>query len=173
MFSPLPPEREAVACNTTGRRTSRSYSLHTSPHEWFWNEQDLESIPLKKILRRRRTGAVCASFEKLLWTINSYFLRGLREVKQAVALDQFTTNKMPAGPPAPLGSVSPEIPLVPPSSAWRILCHRTGVQVSRSTFYRWIGGGKVFCFRLGQKLYVPMPILEELIKHVRAGERFL
>ncbi len=65
-----------------------------------------------------------------------------------------------------------QLPLVTPSSAWRILCHRTGVPVSRATFYRWLGNGRVFSYRMGQKIYVPVPILEQIIEHCRAGERF-
>jgi hypothetical protein len=64
------------------------------------------------------------------------------------------------------------MPLLTPASAWRVLCHRTGIPVSRATFYRWLGNGKVFSFRMGQKFYVPMPIIDEIVKHCQAGERF-
>jgi hypothetical protein len=65
-----------------------------------------------------------------------------------------------------------QTPLLTPSSAWRVLCHRTGIPVSRATVYRWLNNGRVFSFRLGQKFYVPMPIIDEIIKHCQAGERF-
>jgi hypothetical protein len=89
---------------------------------------------------------------------------------------------VPLSLPTPL-SVSPraergiidsesQLPLLSPASAWRVLCHRTGIPVSRATFYRWLGNGKVFSMRMGQKIYIPVPVIEEIVKHYRAGERF-
>jgi hypothetical protein len=65
-----------------------------------------------------------------------------------------------------------QMPLLAPTSAWRVLCHRTGIPISRATFYRWLNSGRVFSFRLGQKFYVPMPIIDEIVTHCRKGERF-
>jgi hypothetical protein len=65
-----------------------------------------------------------------------------------------------------------QIPLLTPVRAWRVIRSRTGIPVSRATFYRWLNSGRVFSFRLGQKFYVPMPIIDEIVKHCRAGERF-
>jgi len=74
--------------------------------------------------------------------------------------------------PSMLPSVSGQMSLLTPASAWRVLCNRTGISVSRATFYRWLNNGRVFSFRLGQKFYVPVPIIDEMVKHCRAGERF-
>jgi hypothetical protein len=74
--------------------------------------------------------------------------------------------------PSVLPNVSGQMPLLTPASAWRVLCSRTGISVSRATFYRWLNNGRVFSFRLGQKFYVPVPIIDEIVKHCRAGERF-
>ncbi|HUY14878.1 MAG TPA: helix-turn-helix domain-containing protein [Terriglobia bacterium] len=63
------------------------------------------------------------------------------------------------------------LPLISPSNAWRILCRRTGIPVSRATFYRWLSNGKVYSVRLGQKIYIPVAVLDELIRQCRAGEK--
>ena len=65
-----------------------------------------------------------------------------------------------------------QAPVLSPASAWRFLCYRTGLPISRATFYRWLSSGKVFSFRIGRNLYIPAPVMEELVKHCRAGERF-
>ena len=62
--------------------------------------------------------------------------------------------------------------MLDPSSAWRLLRRRTGGAVSRATFYRWLNSGKVYSIRLGFRIYVPWPALEEFIKQCLAGERF-
>lgn len=62
--------------------------------------------------------------------------------------------------------------MLTPTQAWRILCRQTGGDVSRATFYRWLGNGKVCSIRLGYRLFVPWLALEELIKQCLAGERF-
>jgi excisionase family DNA binding protein len=66
---------------------------------------------------------------------------------------------------------STTLPLISPSSAWRILCRRTGIPVSRATFYRWLSNGKLYSVRLGQKIYIPVASLDEIIRQCRAGER--
>jgi hypothetical protein len=62
--------------------------------------------------------------------------------------------------------------MLTPTQAWRILCRETGGDISRSTFYRWLGNGKVCSIRLGYRFFVPCAALEELIKQCLAGERF-
>jgi hypothetical protein len=63
-------------------------------------------------------------------------------------------------------------PMLTPQNAWRILERRTGVNVGRSTFYRWVQSGRVFALRMGHKIYVPWPEIEHLIKDFRRGLRF-
>lgn len=58
-----------------------------------------------------------------------------------------------------------------PSNAWRILNARTGGMISRPTFYRWLSNGKVYAVRVGHRLYIPWPVMDELIGHCMAGER--
>lgn len=62
-------------------------------------------------------------------------------------------------------------PMLSPNNAWRILEKRTGVNVGRSTFYRWVQSGRVLALRMGNKIYVPWPELEHLIKDFRRGVR--
>lgn len=62
--------------------------------------------------------------------------------------------------------------LLPPTAAWRILRRRTGGHVSRSTFYRWLESGKVFSLRMGSRMYVPWPALQEVIGRCLSGEPF-
>lgn len=63
------------------------------------------------------------------------------------------------------------IPSLVPSNAWRILNARTGGTVSRPTFYRWLSSGKVYSVRVGHRIYIPWPVLDELIEQCLAGER--
>ncbi len=58
-----------------------------------------------------------------------------------------------------------------PSAAWRILCRATGAAIARSTFYRWVTSGRVYSVRLGFRIYIPWPSLDELIRQCKAGER--
>lgn len=51
-----------------------------------------------------------------------------------------------------------------PQNALRILRRRTGGTVSRATFYRWIRSGKVESIRLGSRILIPWPALENLIR---------
>jgi len=66
----------------------------------------------------------------------------------------------------PLGT-----PLLTPYNAWRILERRTGVNVCRSTFYRWVQCGRVFSLKIGGRIFVPWPELDEIIKQFRRGVR--
>ncbi len=62
-------------------------------------------------------------------------------------------------------------PTLVPANAWRILNARTGGAVSRPTFYRWLSNGKIYAVRVGHRLYIPWPVLDELIGQCLAGER--
>jgi hypothetical protein len=72
----------------------------------------------------------------------------------------------PGAPPA-LG----KMPMLSPSNAWRILESRTGVNVGRSTFYRWVQSGKVFSLKVGGRIFIPWPELEHVIRQCQSGER--
>ncbi len=54
--------------------------------------------------------------------------------------------------------------MVIPQTALRILCHRTGGTISRSTFYRWLSSGKIPSIRLGTRIFIPWQAIEELIR---------
>jgi hypothetical protein len=66
--------------------------------------------------------------------------------------------------PAPL-------PMLTVNNAWRLLCRRTGGTISRTTFYRWINSGRVGVVRVGFRLLIPLPMLEEVIQRCLDGER--
>lgn len=51
-----------------------------------------------------------------------------------------------------------------PQTALRILCQRTGGTISRTTFYRWVGSGRIPSIRLGSRIFIPRPALDELIQ---------
>ena len=51
-----------------------------------------------------------------------------------------------------------------PQTALRILCHRTGGTISRSTFYRWVGSGKIPSIRLGTRIFISRPALDEFVQ---------
>lgn len=57
-----------------------------------------------------------------------------------------------------------------PLSAWRFLNKRTLGSVSRATFYRWLSSGKVFSYRVGYHMYVPMPEIENIVKLCQEGK---
>lgn len=61
--------------------------------------------------------------------------------------------------------------LLTPFHAWRLLCRRTGGNISRATFYRWINAGRVDVVRVGFRFLVPLPVLEETIQKCLDGER--
>lgn len=68
------------------------------------------------------------------------------------------------------GEVHRRAPLLSAPNAWRILRRRTGGHVSRSTFYRWLENGKVYSLRLGSRMYVPWPALQEVIGRCLNGQ---
>lgn len=76
-------------------------------------------------------------------------------------------NAISTGP-----SASRALTMLTPTDAWRILCRRTGGSVSRPTFYRWLSCGRVYSVRMGFRIFVPLPALEDLIKQCLAGERY-
>jgi hypothetical protein len=92
-----------------------------------------------------------------------------------VCMVKIEFGKFPGGVPEP-ASDTPGAPvtrrMLTPMQAWRMLCRETGGDISRATFYRWLGNGKVCSIRLGYRLFVPRPALEDLIKQCLAGERF-
>jgi excisionase family DNA binding protein len=50
-----------------------------------------------------------------------------------------------------------------PQTALRILCHRTGGRISRTTFHRWLSSGKIPSIRLGTRIFVPRLAIETFI----------
>ncbi len=78
--------------------------------------------------------------------------------------------------PAPNGRPAGDDPTAPamlsPSAAWRVLCRATGTWIARATFYRWVTTGRVYSVRLGYRLYIPWPSLDDLIRQCKSGERF-
>jgi hypothetical protein len=73
-------------------------------------------------------------------------------------------------PQADTGALS-RPPMLSPYNAWRILCRRTGGTVSRATFYRWLNSGRVFSIRVGFRIFIPWPALDEFIQHCLEPDR--
>ncbi len=77
--------------------------------------------------------------------------------------------------PAPLRrnskSSSAVLPMLTPMHAWRMLCRRTGGNISLTTFYRWINSGRIGVVRVGARYLIPLPLLEEVIEKCLDGER--
>jgi hypothetical protein len=67
--------------------------------------------------------------------------------------------------------VSAPLPMLSPTSAWRLFCRRTGGSISLTTFYRWINSGRVGTIRIGSRFLIPLPMLEEVIQRCLDGER--
>jgi len=65
----------------------------------------------------------------------------------------------------------PGLPMLTVANAWRLLCRRTGGRISRTTFYRWINSGRVGVVRVGFRLLIPLPWVEDLIQKCLDGER--
>lgn len=67
-------------------------------------------------------------------------------------------------------AVYPEVePLLPVARAWNALRRRTGIPLSRATFYRWVSSGKVYSLRMGLKVYVPTSVVEGIVRQCQAG----
>jgi hypothetical protein len=62
-------------------------------------------------------------------------------------------------------------PMLTPTHAWRLLCRRTGSSISRTSFYRMINSGRVGAVRVGYRILVPLPMLEEVIQECLDGKR--
>ncbi len=62
--------------------------------------------------------------------------------------------------------------MLTPLAAWHHLCAKTGGTISLVSFYRWIRNGRVCAVRLGRRCYVPIQILDDLIKRCLEGEEF-
>ncbi len=60
--------------------------------------------------------------------------------------------------------------MLAPQNALRILRHRTGGNISRATFYRWISNGTIGSIRLGSRILIPWPALEELVRRCFEGD---
>ena len=86
------------------------------------------------------------------------------------ALSPSSVNALDSLPPSTADPARPA-PMLVPCRAWQILCQRTGCQVCRATFYRWISTGSVYSIRLGFRIFVPITALEHAIKQCLAGER--
>ena len=65
----------------------------------------------------------------------------------------------------------PALPMLTATNAWRLLCRRTGGEISRTTFYRWINSGRIGAVRVGFRFLIPLPMLEEVIQKCLDGER--
>jgi len=63
------------------------------------------------------------------------------------------------------------LPMMTPMHAWRLLCRRTGGNVSLTTFYRWINSGRIGVVRVGMRYLIPLPFLEDIIQKCLNGER--
>jgi excisionase family DNA binding protein len=69
------------------------------------------------------------------------------------------------------GAVQPaEKPVVlTPLSAWRLLNRKTFGSISRATFYRWLSSGRIFSYRVGYHMYIPMPEVDNIMKLCQEG----
>ena len=68
------------------------------------------------------------------------------------------------------GSSDPAASILSTHSAWRILRRRTGGNISRATFYRWVRSGRLGSIRLGFRIYIPFPALDDFIRKCLNGE---
>lgn len=84
---------------------------------------------------------------------------------------QNTLSNISLMPPEAQHALSGGLPMLTPGQAWRIVCSRTGAAVSRATFYRWVGSGKLYSIRIGVRFYIPWPEVDRAIKVCLAGER--
>ncbi len=76
-------------------------------------------------------------------------------------------NHAPDGRGDPPAS-SPKPQMLIPQTALRMLCHRTGAAISRTTFYRWLASGKIPSIRLGARIFIPRLAIESLIEQCSA-----
>ncbi len=88
---------------------------------------------------------------------------------------QLRTAKIPHAPdkePRQIVLPPEKSELLTPAAAWRLLKQRTRAQISRPTFYRWLSNGKVFSYRVGYHLYIPMAEIESILKQCQEGKWF-
>ncbi len=64
----------------------------------------------------------------------------------------------------------PAASLLSTYSAWRILRRRTGADISRATFYRWVSSGKLGSIRLASRIYIPVPALDGFLQNSLNGD---
>jgi hypothetical protein len=74
-----------------------------------------------------------------------------------------------AGPP-PFLRPGQATAMLAPQTAWRILCQRTGGTICKTTFYRWVSSGRISSIRLGARIFIPWPVLQEFIRQCFKGE---
>ena len=70
----------------------------------------------------------------------------------------------PKNGPRKTGQLADKPPVLTPLGAWRLLNKKTFGSISRATFYRWLSSGRVFSYRVGYHMYIPMPEMENIIK---------
>jgi hypothetical protein len=65
---------------------------------------------------------------------------------------------------------APESPMMlSTKQAWERLCAKTGCGIAFATFQRWVHDGRVPVIRLGNKIFVPIPIMDDLIEQCLNG----
>ena len=89
-----------------------------------------------------------------------------------LSIPEDKSDSAPVPKPASPAAAQDGMPMYPPASAWRILCSRTGGSIALVTFYRWLRNGRIYSIRMGQRIFIPLPALEDAIKQCLAGEKF-
>jgi len=84
-------------------------------------------------------------------------------------LRMLPTNEYPS-PGQGKVTAHPAASILSTQSAWRILRRRTGGDISRATFYRWVRSGRLSSIRLGFRIYVPLPALDDFIRKCLSAE---
>lgn len=88
----------------------------------------------------------------------------------------FPDHRYPAE--IPLAPEKPQRQAVPPAekpvvltplSAWRLLNRKTFGSISRATFYRWLSSGRIFSYRVGYHMYIPLPEVDNIVKLCQEG----
>ena len=68
-------------------------------------------------------------------------------------------------------ALEPERPkMLIPQAALRMLCNKTGGNISRATFYRWLESGKIASIRLGARIFTPRLEMEDFIQKCFAAD---
>jgi hypothetical protein len=66
---------------------------------------------------------------------------------------------------------APQVMLTP-RQAIRRFCAGTGYEIQRRTLYLWIKAEKIYSVRVGQRIFIPLETLDNLVRQFLAGERF-